>query len=80
LKTIFIENLGSDVTRDRLQTLFEAHGEIVGIDLAGGQNFGYVRMADDSEAYRAVKALNGKPCGGRMLNITVAQAYGSRKR
>ncbi len=80
MKIIFVSNLGSDVTADSLHTLFEAHGEILGIDLVDGQDFGYVRMADDSEAYRAVKALNGKPCGGRMLNITVAQAYGSRKR
>ena len=80
LKTIIVGNLSSDVTTDSLHTLFEAHGEILGIDLAAGQDFGYVRMADDSEAYRAVTALNGRPCGGRMLNITVARAYGSRKR
>ena len=79
LKIVLVGNLSRDVTRDRLQTLFEEHGEILGIDLAAGQDFGYVRMADDSEAYRAVKALNGKPCGGRMLNITIAHASGSRK-
>ena len=80
MKTIFIGNLGLGISRDRLQTLFEAHGEILGIDLAAGQNFGYVRMADDSEAYRAVNALNGKSCDGQMLNITIAHPYGSRKR
>jgi len=80
LKTIFVGNLSSNVTADSLHALFEAHGEILGIDLAPGQEFGYVRMADDTEAYRAITALNGKPCSGRMLNITVAQAYGSRKR
>lgn len=74
-----VGNLNEDVTAERLQILFESHGEILGIDLAVGQDFGYVRMADDSEAYRAVTALNGKLCGGRMLNITVAKAYSSRK-
>ena len=80
MKTIFVGNLSLDVTADSLHTLFEEHGEIIGIDLAPGQDFGYVRMTDDSGAYRAVKALNGKACGGQMLNVTVAQAYGSRKR
>ncbi len=80
MKTIFIGNLSVDVTPERLQTLFEPHGKILGIDLAAGQDFGYVRMADDSDAYRAVTALNGESCGGRILSITVAQAYSSRKR
>jgi len=80
LKTIFVGNLSSNVTVDILETLFEAYGDILGIDLAAGQDFGYVRMADDSEAYRAVTALNGKLCGGRMLNITVAQAYCAQTR
>jgi RNA recognition motif-containing protein len=79
LKTIFVGNLSEDVTSEKLHILFESYGEILGIDLAAGQDFGYVRMADDSDAYRAVTALNGLLCGGRMLIITVAKAYSSRK-
>jgi RNA recognition motif-containing protein len=80
LKTIFVGNLGSDVTRENLQSLFAAHGEIIGVDVVDGQDFGYVRMIDDSEAYRAIKALNGRLCCGQELNVSVAKAYSHRKR
>ena len=78
MKTIFVGNLSADVTADTLHALFESYGEILGIDLAAGQDFGYARMADDSEAYRAVTALNGQLCGGQPLSIKIAEAYSSR--
>jgi len=80
LKTLLVGNLSGDVSSENLQTLFDRYGEILGVDLAVGQDFGYVRMADDSEAYRAVTGLNGTACGGRMLEVTVPRAYSSRKR
>lgn len=80
MKTIFVGNLGPDVTTDKLKSLFASHGEITGIDLVEGQDFGYVRMIDDSEAYRAIKALNGNWCCGHELNVSVAKAYSHRKR
>ena len=80
MKTIFVGNLGPDVTTEQLQSLFASHGEITGIDLMEGQDFGYVRMIDDSEAYRAIKALNGHLCCGQELTVSVAKAYSNRKR
>ena len=80
MKTIVVENLDPDVTRDDLQSLFESYGEISGIDVVAGQNFGYVRMSDDSEAYRAMRALNGSQCCGRTITVMMAHAYSARKR
>lgn len=80
MKTIFVGNLGPGVTQDELQLLFGRYGDVTGIDVMGGQDFGYVRMNDDSEAYRAIKALNGIGCGGRTLSVYAAIAYRSRKR
>ena len=63
-----------------MKTLFEQHGSATSVDFVDGQDFGFVRIDDDSEAYRAVKALHGAECGGRALDVTIARAYGSRKR
>jgi len=80
MKTILVGSLSPQVTQEQLQSLFEAYGEITGIDVVMGQEFAYVRMADDSEAYRAIRALNGMLCCGCRLSVGVAQAYSHRTR
>ena len=80
MKTILVENLSPEVTLQDLQSLFESYGQIIGIDVVKAQDFGYVRMADDSEAYRAIKGLNGGLCSGTKLKVALALSYSGRKR
>ena len=80
MKTILVENLSPDVTCHELQSMFESYGQIIGVDVVAAQDFGYVRMADDSEAYRAIRGLDGELCSGRKLKVALAQAYSRRKR
>jgi cold-inducible RNA-binding protein len=78
LKNIFVGNLSFNATEDSIRSLFEAHGTVDRVSLVtdrdSGQprGFGFVEMANDSEAEQAIAALNGVELGGR--NITVNEA------
>jgi len=75
---IYVGNLAYSVTEDELRTAFSEFGNVtratVITDKFSGQSkgFGFVEMADDSEAEEAIRALNDKPLNGR--NIKVNQA------
>jgi RNA recognition motif-containing protein len=75
---IYCGNLAYAVTEDDLRTAFAEFGEVTSAnvitDKFSGQSkgFGFVEMADNSEADTAIKALNDTALGGR--NIRVNQA------
>ena len=75
---IYCGNLAYAVTEDDLRTAFAEFGEVTSVnvitDKFSGQSkgFGFVEMAENSEADAAIKALNDTPLGGR--NIRVNQA------
>jgi RNA recognition motif-containing protein len=75
---IYCGNLAYGVTEDDLRTAFAEYGEVTSVnvitDKFSGQSkgFGFVEMAENSEADAAIKALNDTALGGR--NIRVNQA------
>ena len=75
---IYCGNLAYAVTEDDLRTAFAEFGEVTSVnvitDKFSGQSkgFGFVEMAENSEADAAIKALNDTALGGR--NIRVNQA------
>ncbi|KPK56768.1 MAG: RNA-binding protein [Gammaproteobacteria bacterium] len=75
---IYVGNLAYSVTEDELRTAFSQFGSVTSVnvitDKFSGQSkgFGFVEMADDSEADAAIKALNDTSLNGR--NIKVNQA------
>ena len=75
---IYVGNLAYSVTDESLKEAFLEYGEVsscsVITDKFSGQSkgFGFVEMADDSEADAAIKALNDTALSGR--NIKVNQA------
>jgi RNA recognition motif-containing protein len=75
---LYVGNLPYSVTEDRLQQHFAQHGSVVSAriitDKFSGRSkgFGFVEMASDDEAERAVNALNGTDFEGR--NIVVSEA------
>jgi RNA recognition motif-containing protein len=79
MKNIFVGNLSFGATEDAVRALFEAHGTVdrvsIVTDRETGQprGFGFVEMANDAEAERAIAALNGQELGGRTLNINEAR-------
>ena len=81
---MYIGNLAHDVTEDDLKNAFSEFGEVssvkIIIDKFSGRSkgFGFVEMPSNSEADKAIKALNGKAFNGRSIKVNQAEA--KRKR
>src|SRR6266542_6931748 len=78
-KNIYVGNLVWDCTADDLLALFQEHGAVtraqVITDRETGRSrgFGFVEMDNDSEAQKAIDALNGADFKGRALTVNEAK-------
>lgn len=83
---IYVGNLSYSVTEDSLRSLFSEFGDIesakVISDRHSGQSkgFGFVDMPSNSEADKAIKALNGKFIDGRNIKVNPADPGGKRSK
>ena len=73
---LFVGNLSFSATENDVKALFEAFGAVVSVSIKkkSGKNsrgFGFVSMADESEAQLAITGLQGKEFMGRPLEVTV---------
>ncbi len=81
---IYAGNLDHSVTEDDLKDAFSEFGDVSSVniikDRSSGQSkgFGFVEMPNDSEADKAMEALNGSQLKGR--EIKVSQAKSRRER
>jgi len=79
LKKLFVGNMSFDTTESELRSIFEPYGEITSIniitdlDTCRPRGFGFVELADDGEAAKAITELNGKELDGRALNVNEAK-------
>lgn len=78
-RKLFIGNLSWDVKNENLSEFFAAVGSvesaevIVERDSGRSKGFGFVLMATEEEAEKAVKELNGKELMGRPVVVNVAR-------
>jgi RNA recognition motif-containing protein len=78
-KNIYVGNLVWDATADDLLALFQQYGAVtraqVITDRETGRSrgFGFVEMANDAEAQKAIDALNKSPFRGRDLTVNEAR-------
>jgi RNA recognition motif-containing protein len=83
-KKLYVGNLPYTTANEDLASTFSEYGEVtsatVMIDRMTGRSrgFGFVEMANDDEADKAVEALNGKDFGGRSLVVNEARPMGER--
>lgn len=79
MKNIFVGNLSFSATEDAVRSMFQAYGTIERVSLVTDRNtgqargFGFVEMANDAEAERAIAELNGRELDGRALNVNEAR-------
>ena len=79
MKKIYVGNLSFDSNDHDLSTMFAEHGDVtsasVVMDRETGRSrgFGFVEMADDAAAMKAIQAVNGKQVDGRELNVNEAR-------
>lgn len=75
---LYVGNLPFTATEDSVRTLFSVHGTVEKISLISDRDtgrprgFGFVEMSN-SDASRAMQALNGQEFEGRALKINEAQ-------
>ncbi len=83
---IYVSNLGFNVRDEDLKQLFNAYGEVssakVITDRMTNQSrgFGFVEMADDAAAKKAIEELNGTTADGRTLKAVEAKPREERPR
>ena len=83
---IYVGNLPYTVTEDDLRETFGTFGNVssasIITDKYSGQSkgFGFVEMPNNSEADKAMKALNGSDMSGRNLKVNEAKPREQRPR
>jgi RNA recognition motif-containing protein len=76
---IYVGNIAFDASEDEVRALFASYGEVTNVNLLKdkftGQprGFGFVDMAVDAEAQKAIHELNGRELRGRALTVNQAR-------
>lgn len=84
-KKLYVGGLPYETTEDELRDLFSKAGAVatasIITDRMSGRSrgFGFIEMANDDEADKAVEMFNGKDFGGRSLVVNEARPMGERR-
>lgn len=83
MKNIFVGNLPFSATEDDLRQLFDPYGRLERVSIVTdretgrSRGFGFVEMANNSEADGAISGLDGRDWNGRPLKVNEALPKGS---
>ena len=78
-RKLFVGGLPYRTTNDELRDAFAKAGEVVSASIVTdretgrSRGFGFVEMANDADADKAIDLWNGKDFGGRMLTVSDAR-------
>ena len=81
---MYVGNLSYSVTEDDLKVLFSEFGEVESVNIIKdkfserSKGFGFVEMPDNSEADKAIKALNGTNLKERDIKVNQAKPRSDR--
>jgi len=75
---LYVGNLSYSVTDEQLEKLFSNHGQVKSANVIGNKGFGFVELADASEAEKAKEALDGTDFEGRNLKVDEARPQRER--
>ena len=84
MKKIYVGNMSFETTEAELRGMFEAHGPVQAVSVitepgtGRPRGFAFVEMANDSDAEKAIAALNGTNVGGRSLTVNEARPQRER--
>jgi RNA recognition motif-containing protein len=84
MKKMYVGNIPYNTTEEDLRELFSEHGEIESLKIIQDQftnrpkGFGFIEMANEEDAKKAIATLNGKDLKGKSL--IVAEARPQQKR
>lgn len=83
---IYVGNLSYNVTESDLEQKFEEFGTVTSVNILKDnqtgkpKGFGFIEMADDSEAKTAIEEMNGKDFMGREIKVDKANERPNRPR
>ena len=76
---IYAGNLNYSLTEEELEKVFAEYGEVTSVKIIRdkytdqSKGFGFIEMADDSAAQKAIDELNGTEVKGRELRVNQAR-------
>jgi cold-inducible RNA-binding protein len=80
---LFVGNLTFGTTNGELEAMFAAYGDvnraqvITDRDTGRSRGFGFVEMASNDAAEKAISSLDGKDVSGRQIKVNVAKPRSS---
>ncbi len=83
---IYVGNLTVQTTEDTLRQMFEAFGEVESVKIIKDRfkgypkGFAFVEMPSNSEADKAIKALNGNVVDKKPIKVNHADSGGKKKK
>ena len=83
---LYVGNLSFNTMDTDLKTMFQQAGTVVSCDIildkftGKSRGFGFVEMASQDEANKAIAEFNGKECDGRALTVNEAKPREERPR
>jgi len=86
MKNIYVGNLDFSTSDQDVRSLFEPFGQVDNVNLIRDQfsgqprGFGFVEMADDAQADKAIAQLNGQQLGNRNITVNEARPKAERSR
>jgi len=84
-KKIYVGNLSFQTTETDITEAFSGFGPVESVsiitdrDTGRSKGFGFVQMADQADADKAITALNGTELGGRSLTVNEARPMEKRE-
>jgi len=82
---IYVGQLPYSVTEDELRGIFAEYGKIAGLNLimdkysGRSKGFGFIDMPNNSEADKAIKALNKSMLNGREIKVNQVEERRKKK-
>jgi len=79
VKKLYVGNLSWGTTEDQLKDMFAGQGSVEDVKIitdretGKSRGFGFVTMASDDEAAKAITEFHGKEVGGRALMVNEAR-------
>lgn len=76
---IYVGNLSFSATEGEIRSAFEKFGEVSSVkivtdrDTGRAKGFGFVEMADQAAADKAISSLDGSDMGGRNIKVNIAR-------
>lgn len=84
-KKLYVGGLAYSISEKELDELFSAIGKVTSTavikdrDTNQSKGFGFVEMADDADADKAIAELNGKEVSGRSITVNEARPQVDRR-